>query len=209
MLSQPIARALLALVSSVIACLSPTFAAEDIASAERVASELNSLAGASTETKAQFVARTEPVFRRLAARELMAQTLVGPMWNSLSPSERLELTDLYGKVVLRTLHGAFSRAGSAQFAPKRGALYRAKAGAMKERCELLVKEDCVFYTAESKANDIAIEHQLLETNKGWALVDVVVNKQSVHLSYQPQVQESLKVGATHMLQKLTELVARP
>jgi hypothetical protein len=80
---------------------------------------------------------------------------------------------------------------------------------MKERCELLVKEDCVFYAAESKANDIAVEHQLLETNKGWALVDVVVNKQSVHLSYQPQVQEALKVGANHMLQKLTELVARP
>jgi hypothetical protein len=39
MLSQPIARALLALVSGLIACLSPAFAAEDIASAERVASE--------------------------------------------------------------------------------------------------------------------------------------------------------------------------
>lgn len=160
------------------------------------------------ESKSRFIERVTPEYRRLAATEVMAQMLAGDAWQSMTPAQRTELAGLYEKVVLGALYGAIAAAAPAQPGMTGGKMYRSRSELMNRRCDLLQKVDCAFYVADATAGDVAFQHTLMETGKGWALVDVSINKLSLHTAYAPQVKQSLEHGAANMLEKLRGLVSR-
>lgn len=200
--------ALPSLLLAGIAMLHPHACASTAADdAARVVSELNSLRSASKESKVQFIDRVEPALQRLVATELMAQMLAGDAWTSMASEQRKELTHLYGKMVLSALYGAFN--GAAQgFTEAPGELYRSQSGPMKERCNLLAKEDCVYYVVQTRANDVTVEYQILDVNNRWVVVDIFIAKLSLHFAYQAEVRRLLKLGPASLLQELRRHVAR-
>ena len=176
--------------------------------ATRVIAEMNALGSTTKETKTQFIERVTPSFRRLVATELMAQVLVGDVWQTMSSSQRAELAHLHEKMVMSSLHGAYDAALPTRFETTRGDTYRSNSGLMKHSCDLLKNDRCTFYSGQSRANEIVVEHRLLENAAGWAVVDILINKLSVQFLYQEQVREALKAGVPRLLQTMRERVAR-
>ena len=181
-------------------------AADDAA---RVALQLVDAASSTKESKQQFFQRFGSPYRRLAATEFMAQEIVGDAWHTMSPSQQAEFAQFYEKIVMATLHGAFDAALPARFTHVDDGLYRSKAGRMKKRCDLLKMSDCIFYSAKTKANDMVVEYRLVETNKGWQVVDLLIAEISLQAMYETSIQEALEKGGTaHALDLLRTRVSR-
>lgn len=188
-----------------IVCAAAGTAADDAA---RVVLELVDAASPTKESKQQFFQRFGSSFRRLAATELMAQEVVGYEWRTITPLQQAEFTQLYEKMVMAALHGAYDAALPARFALVDEGPYRSKAGKNRRRCALLQKIDCNFYSAKTKANDVTVEYRLIETKSGWQVVDLLINEKSVQEIYETNIQEVLKFGTESALDKLRASVSR-
>ena len=179
--------------------------AEDAA---RVASELVGAASPTRESKQQFFQRFGASYRRLVATELMAQEVVGYEWRTMTPSQQAEITQLYEKIVMAALHGAYDAALPARFILVDSAPYRSQAGKNKKRCTLLQMTDCNFYSAKTKASDVTVEYRLIETKSGWQVADLLINEKSVQEIYETSIQEVLKFGTESALDKLRARVSQ-
>lgn len=204
------ARAALLFAASSALCIctvSAAIAADDD-DAARAVSQLVSAASPGKESKQQFFQRVASSFRQIAATELMAQALAGDAWHSMTADQKVEFTQLYEKIVLATLHGAYDAVAPTRFTLATGDRYRSQRGSMKRRCDLLQMTDCIFYSAKANANDFVVEYQLIETARGWRLVDLIIQDISVHSANEMQIQDLLKLGPAHALERIRTRVSQ-
>lgn len=167
-----------------------------------VASALVAAGSTTKESKQQFLQRFGASYRQLAATELMTQEVVGYAWHSMTPMQRAEFTQLYEKIVMGALHGAHDAALPARFTLVNDGPYRGKAGRDRKRCDLLQKTECSFYSAKAKANAVTMVYRLIETERGWKVVDILINEISIQEIYDNNIQEALKSGTDNALNKL-------
>ncbi|QKH38523.1 ABC transporter substrate-binding protein [Achromobacter pestifer] len=176
------------------------------ADAKRVATALLAIASPQKETKQAFAQRVGPSFKRLVATETMTRVVLGPAWRTMSPSRQAEAVELYGRFLMRTLHGAFEGPLPSQFALESGEMFRSKPSSIaviQITCLALKMADCIYYSAKSKAREFTMEFQRLYIDGRWRVVEIYTSGLSVQQTYHSSFSSIIKSSSVEkFLEKL-------
>jgi phospholipid transport system substrate-binding protein len=176
------------------------------ADAKKVAAALLAIASPQKETKQAFAQRVGPTFKRLVATETMTRVVLGPAWGSMSASRQAEAVDLYSRLLMRTLQGAFEGSLPSQFVLESGEMVRSKPGSatvIQITCLTLKTADCIYYSAKSKANEFTMAFQLLYIDGKWQVVEMYTSGMSVQQTYYSNFSSIIKSSSVeNVLEKL-------
>ncbi|MGS1107985.1 ABC transporter substrate-binding protein [Achromobacter anxifer] len=176
------------------------------ADAKRVAAALLAIASPQKETKQAFAQRAGPTFKRLVATETMTRVVLGPQWGTMSPPRQAEAVELYSRLLMRTLQGAYEGPLPSQFVLESGEMFRSKPGSatvIQITCLTLKAADCIYYSAKSKANEFTMEFQLLYIDGKWQVVEIYMSGMSVQQTYLSSFRSIIKSSSVEdFLEKL-------
>ncbi|MCA1244982.1 phospholipid-binding protein MlaC [Massilia sp. MS-15] len=164
--------------------------------------------------------RLSPTLRKYVAVSAMSAVMLGDDWQTLTPAQQTEFSDLFGQIFLLTLRDAFRSTGVSsmgQMETFAGDIFQPTGTKSIALCESLKLDRCdSLVVVSNKVGDtspsggvLKLGYQLMPTADGWVIVDVSINGLSVLTSYASQNRRILKnQGADRLLSEMRSLLQR-